>query len=141
MIGDKIDFYAAMLKLIDGVRVWQSRLLDALVEFTPTNQLQAKNRDALVESFSEVPFKPARTFAEAVVAYNFTFYLDGCDNQGCVDKELAEFYDRDLAAGILDEQEAFEWLDALSEGCMANWGWTSAIGGTNTRMGANFIIR
>ncbi|MFI4911906.1 MAG: pyruvate formate lyase family protein [Sedimentisphaeraceae bacterium JB056] len=127
----KIDFYENILKLIDGIKVWHKRLRCSLIEYNSTDSNKLRNRDVLLEAFAQVPFRPARSFVEAVISYNFVFYLDFCDNQGCVDKELAEFYDRDNSGGILTDIDAQSWLDALSESCEVNSGWTSAIGGSN----------
>lgn len=74
-----------LLDLVAGIRAWHGRIL-------------AKLRDEgaqprLVSALERVPFAPARDFYEALVCWNFVFFLDGCDNEGCLASGLAPYYD------------------------------------------------
>ena len=48
--------------------------------------------DSLCDAMDRVPFLPAETYYEGLVAWNLIFYLDGCDNLGCLDRGLAHLY-------------------------------------------------
>ncbi len=114
-------FYRALLDLLEGIRAWHGRLTDTLrVRSEPS-----PCRDHLLEALSHVPFHPAQTFYEALVAYNFIYYLDGCDNPGRMDQALAPFY-----RGPEDEQEAMTVLSDFADNVSANKGWSAALGGT-----------
>ena len=114
-------FYTGLLDLLAGIRTWHSRSLEYL------RASAAPNRDRLIAALSRVPFQPAQSFYEALVAYNFVYYLDGCDNPGRIDAILEPYYqatpDRDEAIALLSE-----FADSIS----ANAGWTAALGGSHT---------
>jgi len=100
--------------------------------------------ERLIRALERVPFEPARDFFEAVVAYNFVYYLDDCDNPGRVDQELLPYYrGEDVAASVpladaderrdasrSDRDEALALLTAFAGNVQANWGWSESIGGT-----------
>lgn len=46
----------------------------------------------LIAALEKVPFTPAETYYEGLVAWNVIFYLDGADNLGCLDDGLAHLY-------------------------------------------------
>ncbi len=48
---------------------------------------------ALCDAIARVPLYPARTYYEGLVSWNMVYYLDGCDNLGCIDRGLAHLYD------------------------------------------------
>ena len=125
--AEKTDFYLGLHDVVAGVRRWHRRILRHVRE-APNDR--PEHRDRLVAAFERVPFKPARTFFEAIVAYNFTFYLDDCDNPGRIDQELWPFYERDLAEGRITYEEAVALVRNLWENVDANNGWSAGIGGT-----------
>jgi len=88
----RIDFYKAMTDLIEGIRVWHGRLIETLRQ----SDRQCDNNRRLQKALAQVPFRPARNFYEAMVAYNVIFYIDGCDNPGRVDQALWPHYNGDL---------------------------------------------
>ena len=62
------DFRTALLDLVDGLRTYHKRVLEALPKMgAPTELLQA---------LKQVPFSPARTAYEAIVALNFCLSLE-----------------------------------------------------------------
>ncbi|MGI6494730.1 MAG: pyruvate formate lyase family protein [Kiritimatiellia bacterium] len=74
-----------LLDLLAGIRAWHGRLLA---------KLRSENAaPRLVAALERVPFAPARDFYEAMVCWNFVFFLDGCDNEGCLADGLAPYYD------------------------------------------------
>lgn len=48
--------------------------------------------DDLCRAMERVPFQPAETYYEGLVSWNLIFYLDGCDNLGCLDRGLVHLY-------------------------------------------------
>ncbi len=121
-------FCRAMLDLLDGVRAWHGRLVGAL-----RARPASPNRDRLLQALERVPFQPARTFAEAMIACNFIYYLDGCDNPGRLDQALWPYY-RDPA----DAREAEAMLGDFADNVSANNGWSAALGGTDRDGGPAF---
>ncbi|MEA4824507.1 MAG: pyruvate formate lyase family protein [Clostridiaceae bacterium] len=80
---------------------------------------------ALIAALQQVPFHPARTLYEALVCRNFVFYLDGCDNPGRVDAELAP-YDQGEDIG--------ETLRVFFRNVDDNEAWTMALGPDYSRL-------
>jgi len=128
--GDQIDLYLGFQDVLAGVECWHRRVLEFLSQIhtdTPTSEARRKR---LVAAYERVPFQPARDFFEALLAYNFVYYLDDCDNLGRVDLELFPYYERDLKAGRITHDEAVALIRCLWENCDANSGWSTGIGGT-----------
>lgn len=127
-----MDFYLGLLDVIAGVENWHKNVLDLLCNTQMDDPLATARRERLISAYERVPFQPARSFFEAVVAYNFTYYLDNCDNLGRVDQELFPYYERDVAAGHITYAEAVELIRYLWENVDANSGWSVGIGGTSS---------
>lgn len=105
------DFRDGLLEILAGIRAYHARSL-ALLE--------AQNADAqLIEALRRVPFQPARSLYEAVVCWNFIYYIDGCDNPGRLDADLIGYYRGEDITPLL--REYFEIVDR-------NDGWSSAVG-------------
>jgi len=113
-------FYEAMLVLLDGIATLRRRMVEHL-----DGRVPAGLREALVR----VPFEPAATFYEAVVATNFLFYLDGCDDLGRFDQDLWPYYRDDLAAGRVTHDQALAWVRQLFANVDTTCSWNCAIGG------------
>ncbi|MDD5704873.1 MAG: pyruvate formate lyase family protein [Kiritimatiellae bacterium] len=114
-------FQRAMLDMLRGIRTWHARVV-AAVRASPGD---ASKRRRLLGALARVPFRPARTFYEAMVAYNLVYYLDGGDNPGRMDQMLMPFY-RDPD----DEAEALALLGEFADHVSAVRGWSAALGGT-----------
>ncbi len=128
--GAKTTFYLGLLDVLEGIRAWHRRILDMLCARQPATAADLEARDLLLRALRQVPFGPARSFYEAVVAYNFTFYLDDCDNPGRLDRELAPYYERDLDVGTLTRERALTLLRTFTDNVAANDAWSAAIGGS-----------
>lgn len=138
---ERIEFYVGLQDILAGIERWHQHILEFL-RHVPTDDLtpgpsptsRGEDREArrkrLVAAYEQVPFQPARDFFEALVAYNFVYYLDDCDNPGRVDLELFPYYERDLAAGRVTHDEAVELIRCLWENSDINNGWSTGIGGT-----------
>jgi len=129
---ERIDFYLGLQDVLAGVERWHRRILEFLQNTRLDDPAADERRRRLVAAYERVPFQPARSFFEAVVAYNFVYYLDSCDNLGHVDQELFPYYKRDLEAGRITHDEAVSLIRCLWENCDANNGWSVAIGGTTS---------
>ena len=123
-------FYQAMELTLDGLREFHARstaMLEGRSGATPAEELR---RQALLEAMRRVPFEPARTFYEAMVAENLLYYLDGCDNLGRFDQDLYPYYQADLEAGKITRAEALALIEELWANVNCTNGWNVAIGGT-----------
>lgn len=130
--AERIDFYLGLEDILAGIKCWHQRLLESL-RSVPLNQPTAEARQKrLLLAYEQVPFYPARDFFEALVAYNFVYYLDGCDNPGRVDQELFPYYQSDLVKGRITHEEAVALIRCLWENCDVNHGWSAGIGGTTS---------
>jgi formate C-acetyltransferase len=117
----RVEFYLGMRDVLEGVRTWVRRL---------SEYVRGLGEESLANALERVPFEPARTFHEAVVAYNLVYYMDDCDNPGRLDQELQPFYEADLAAGRTTRDEAAALIAAFADNVKAVSGWSAAIGGT-----------
>ncbi len=127
----KTEFYLGMQDVLEGVRAWVARLREYLRRYAARGDFGDKSpAERLAEALERVPFEPARSFHEAVVAYNLVYYMDDCDNPGRIDQELQPFYEADLAAGRITRQEAAALIAAFADTVKAVAGWSAAIGGT-----------
>jgi len=105
------DFRDGLMEIIAGIRVYKDRSLEIL---------KAANAPSkLISALEKVPFRPAGNLYEAVVAWNFIYYVDGCDNPGRLDAELYPFYKGENIEDLL--REFFINADK-------NDGWSCAIG-------------
>jgi len=127
---ERVEFYLALQDVLAGIRRWHRRILALLRDTRCDDARSEAQRARLVAAYERVPFRSARSFFEAVVAYNFVFYVDDCDNLGRIDQELMPYYERDLAAGLTDHAQAVDLIRALWENTDANNGWSAGIGGT-----------
>lgn len=84
---------------------------------------------ALQSAMKAAAVRPPATFHEAIVLLNFMYYIDGCDSTGALDRYLAPFYLRDLAAGVLTAARAEGLLAAFFANVDANSGWHVILGG------------
>ncbi len=127
---EKIDFYLGLLDVITGIKVWHRHILEYLNNLHFDDVEPELNRQRLISAYMQVPFKPARSFFESVVVYNFVYYLDDCDNSGRVDQELFPYYEKDIREGKTTYKEAVRLIRQLWENVDANNGWSAGIGGT-----------
>ncbi|MBN2310280.1 MAG: hypothetical protein JXR94_14995 [Candidatus Hydrogenedentes bacterium] len=135
---DKADFYLGLQDVIAGIRSWHRGLCGALAAWAAEAPERGTARDRLLDALARVPFEPARTFYEAFVAYNLVWYLDGCDNPGRIDQELARFYERDVERGLVTREEALALFREFTANVSANHGWSAAIGGTTEDGGPGY---
>jgi formate C-acetyltransferase len=107
------DFRDGLLEIIEGIKIYHRRSVE---------YLELINTDAskkLLAALAQVPFKPAGDLYEALVCWNFIYYIDGCDNPGRLDADLIEYYRGEDYTALL--REFFQNVDD-------NSGWSSALG-------------
>ena len=78
------DIREGLLDLLAGIRCYHGRILQML-------EAEAKDTD-LYRALQKVPFGAAKTMYEALVCWNFIYYLDRCDDIGRMDAELMDYY-------------------------------------------------
>ena len=102
---DRLRFLESAQSCLESFRIWHRRYLDAL-----EGPLWTENRRAL----EQVPFRPARSFREAVQSIWFQFaFLRLCGTWpgiGRIDLLLGKYLKADLEAGVLTLNEAREIL-------------------------------
>jgi len=74
-----------LLDLMIGIRCFHSRILQKLKD-------EGADESELYKALLTVPFRPAKTLYEALVCWNFVYYLDGCDDIGRMDAHLIPLY-------------------------------------------------
>lgn len=97
------DFREGLLLLTGAMRSYWNRCADYLVSVNA--------QDELVNAVRKVPFAPAETYYEGLVAWNAVFYFDGCDNLGCLDMGLAHLYAGEDLTSVIAEM--FTNIDAV----------------------------
>jgi len=105
------DFRDGLVDVLAGIRNFHMRSLQYLRE--------NKGNPELVQALMNVPFQPARSLYEALVCWNFIYYLDFCDNPGRLDADLIDFYQGEDITHIL--HVFFQNVDI-------NSGWSAALG-------------
>jgi formate C-acetyltransferase len=120
--AERATFYRAVITVCDGLEAFARGYRDEAERLARGEADPARKRELLdiAEACSRVPMQPARTFREALQSVLFVqiaLNLESLDNSvspGRLDRLLGPFYERDLAAGVLDATSALELL-----GCFA----------------------
>lgn len=99
---DESDFKDAMLILLNGIEVYHKRCIAYLTGIHAD--------PALIDALSRVPIKPVQNIYEALVAWNFVYYIDGCDDIGGLDRGLYPYWKGEDIRPIL--REMYENIDA-----------------------------
>ncbi|MBR2949053.1 MAG: hypothetical protein IKC46_04240 [Lachnospiraceae bacterium] len=105
------EFKDAMLVLLDGIEIYRQRLLAEL-------RTKENVYPGLLEAFARAD-QPPRTLYEALVVWNFVYYVDGCDDIGRLDYHLIRFWQGEDVTETL--RELFRHVDC-------NDGWSGPLG-------------
>ena len=105
------DFKKGMLLTLEGIDIYHSRCLTHLKTVNAPNKL--------ISAFEKMPYLPAENVYEAMVSLNFTYYVDGCDDIGPLDKLLLPYYNGEDLVEII--RQFFSNVDA-------NDGWSGTLG-------------
>jgi len=105
------DFRDAMIILLDGIEVCRRRCVEYLRE--------AGAPDGLISALEYVPNHTPRNIHEALVAWNFMYYIDGCDDIGGLDRGLYPYWNGEDIRPLLVE---------LYRNIDINSGWSMPLG-------------
>ncbi|MBQ2942932.1 MAG: hypothetical protein IJD97_11935 [Clostridia bacterium] len=105
------DMREGCLLVLDSINIYRERCLKVLRE--------VKADENLIKALSKVPFRKAETLYEALVGWNFIYYVDFGDNIGVFDKELDYWHNGEDVTDIL--REFYRNIDA-------NNGWSLRVG-------------
>lgn len=101
-----------LLDLMVGIRCFHSRILQKLKD-------AGAEKSELYKAFTKVPFGQAETLYEALVCWNFVYYLDGCDDIGRMDADLISFY---------KGEDMVEVIRCFFKNVDINNGWSGTLG-------------
>lgn len=105
------DFKDAMTIVLDGICCYHARCVELL-----------KNSgapDGMISALNRVPFESPRNIYEALAAWNFVYYVDGCDDPGGLDRGLLPYWKGEDIVELL--REFYRHVDA-------NDGWSIPLG-------------
>ncbi len=112
LLGQKMDFYAGLEAIVLGMQNWIMRTADqaqAMCQAERNPQLR-ENLEALADINHRLVTEPPSTFREACQWMNWyqmaARMFNGNGALGRMDVLLQPYYDRDMALGILDDDEA-----------------------------------
>ncbi|MHB0857093.1 MAG: pyruvate formate lyase family protein [Anaerolineae bacterium] len=126
---ESVSFYAALQDALVGIRALHERCVLELEGAVP-EPTQRDSHARLCTALRRVPWNPARSFYEGLVALNWMYYLDGCDSLGRFDQDLGALYEADLAHNVLGEDDGEHLVGLLWANVDANSGWNVALGGS-----------
>ena len=110
------DFYNGLLDVIEAMRLWTKRYIDAISERlnAPEEKAHAENLRNMLANLRRVPENPPETFPEAVQSlWSFFEFQRLCGNWsglGRIDEYLGPWLEADLRNGRITLDEAREWL-------------------------------
>ena len=105
------DFKDGLLTVLSGIEIYHERCLALL---------RSSNADArLIRALERVPFLPAEDLYEALVCWNFIYYMDGCDDPGALDIPLYPLWRGEDVTDIIAE-----FYDHVN----CNNGWSATLG-------------
>ena len=105
------DFRYAMLVLLDGIEVYRQRCVAMLKESSAPERL--------INALEYVPNKSPRDIFEALAAWNFMYYVDGCDDIGGLDRGLLPYWKGEDVRELI--REIYRHIDI-------NNGWSLPLG-------------
>ena len=111
--AEKQDYYQALNEVLDAIILFHGKVL----------------KKTGIKAFEQVPLKPARSFYEAMLCFNFMWYLDGSDSIGRFDQYMGKYLDDDLKRGVITIEEAEALLEELWSNFNACDGWHMILGG------------
>jgi formate C-acetyltransferase len=123
----KIEFYKSLKDLLIGIHTFHNRCIEKIRN---SDIEEYSIKDALLSALKQVPFYPARSFYEAILATNFIFYLDGCDSLGRFDQDLYPYYEHDKQIRKIEYNKALSLVRLFFRNIDINDGWNMAIGGS-----------
>ncbi|MDR1613629.1 MAG: formate C-acetyltransferase/glycerol dehydratase family glycyl radical enzyme, partial [Planctomycetota bacterium] len=119
--ADKMLFYQSVVVIAEGVRIFGDRYAACAREAAGKERDPRRRRELelIAAVCARVPYRPARTYHEALQSYWFTILIDYIGQNGSAisagrfDQYIFPFYAADLKAGRIAREEALELLEAL----------------------------
>ena len=105
------DFKAGMQITIEAVNIFHARCVEYLESVNAPKKL--------IDTLKRMPYESPTNIYEALIAQNFVFYLDGCDDIGPFDRNLLPYYKGEEITDLL--REFFKNVDA-------NDAWSGTLG-------------
>lgn len=105
------DFREGCLLVLEGIEIYRRRCIEYLRSVSADEKL--------IASLEKIPFKKADTLYEALIGWNFIYYIDLCDNIGSFDRELDHWYNGEDVVDVL--RNFYRNVDA-------NDGWSLRVG-------------
>ena len=111
--SEEQDYYKALSEVLNAIILFHGKVL----------------KSVKIKAFEQVPLKPARSFYEAMVCFNFMWYIDGGDSIGRFDQYMGKYLDDDLKKGTITVVDAEALLEELWHNIDASNGWHMILGG------------
>lgn len=105
------DFKTSLQLTLEAVNIYHSRCLELLKKQSAPQKL--------IDALTKMPYETPSNVYEAVVAQNFIFYVDGCDNIGALDKNILPYY---------KGEDIVELLRAFFQNVDDNNSWSGTLG-------------
>ena len=112
--NDKVEFLNTLKDVANALISWAHKCSKRALEFSKTvdNIEYKKNLEKLSKKLLKVPENKPESFYEAVLTIYVCFSADP-DSVGTLDRYLRPFYENDLKNGVLNCEEAKEYLQEL----------------------------
>jgi len=119
---EKRPFLEAMVIVSDAIVLWAKRHAAKAREAAKAEKDPARKKElqTMADICERVPEHPARTFHEAVQSQWFVQMFSRIEQKtgtiisnGRMDQYLYPFYEKDLEAGVLDENKAIELIECM----------------------------
>lgn len=118
---EKALFYRSALILCAAVRAFSQRYADEARKKAgrARNDRCRRELELIASVCEQVPYRPARSFHEALQSYWFTVLVDYISQNGSAisggrfDQYMYPFFEKDLGSGFMSREEAQELLEAL----------------------------
>lgn len=115
-IGDSvaIEFLDTQTEFCNTIIKFANKVSRKAIDqaYKTDNPIYSKNLKTLSESLKKVPQNPARNFYEAILCLYFCYpYIP--DSIGLIDRYLYPYYKKDIEEGILNQEQAKEYLQEL----------------------------
>ena len=115
----------------DGVAAFHRRIGEALSKAVAGEKDESRKTklSRTAAAWKNAFLRPASSFLEGLLAVNMCWMLDGHDSIGRFDQALGPLFERDLASGALDIEDARGLLDEVWRNFERFNGWNLQIGG------------
>lgn len=119
---EKAPFLEAVIIVCDAIVLWARRHAE-LAEDLAAREINPQRQQELLQiaaTCRHVPEQPARNFREAMQAQWFTQMFSRLEQKtgtiisnGRMDQYLYPYYQQDIAAGTLTDEDVLEWLECM----------------------------